>query len=364
MNKSSTILFPLLRDIKTIPPTVSIINFLADKGHKIILFTYYTDITFDNANISIICLNKKPYPVTFIKRLIAKLYFYRQFYTYFLKNKQMLDVIWMGAWDVLGIDKFKGESKLVYHFHELEPHKFKYCRKSDYVVVPEENRAWITYFEARLNNKPLLLPNIPNYSQHKVTTDQEIKALQENGKIVVLYSGLIDNKKRNLKELVSAFQFLDDNVILTIIPSFVKVRNDIAELKDHIKRLKLEHRILFLDSRIPPKHIDTMATADIGVGFYSAVSLNNVYAAPNRLYEFVNFGTPVVLPDFPTFRALSKEFPFAINIADPNSPENIADSIKGIIKNAAISKNSIFSFKEKEGNYDYFADQVVKEIFK
>lgn len=363
MDKEKIILFPLMRNIKTIPPTIAIMNYLAQKRYKLVLFTYYTDVIFDNENIEVKKVSSNQYPSSIFRRLLAKTNFYFKFYSYFFKNKKNIKAIWLGAWDIIGIDKVKGGLKLIYHFHELEEQNYSKCRKSDYVVLPEENRGWITYFQAKLKNKPLLLPNIPNYKNYRTNKDIEIVELQKQEKKVILYSGLIDNKKRNLKELVSAFKFLSGNMILVIIPSFVKIGNDLKDLKNHIKELDLVNRVHFLDSRTPPKHINTMATADIGVGFYSPTSLNNVYAAPNRLYEFVNNNTPVVLPNFPTFNALAKEFPFAVSVANPDCPKDIAKAIKGIVDNKEIMEQSISLFKEKEGNYNFYAEQIEKEIF-
>lgn len=363
-NKSKLILFPLMRDIKTIPPTISFLNYLAERGYNIVHFTYFTNVQFEYKNISVIKISKEKYPIDLMSRIIAKSRFYWGFYRYFIKNKNNIDAIWLGAWDIIGIDKIKGNIPLHYQFHELEEQKYKYCRKSDSVIVPEENRGWITFFQAKLKRKPLLLPNIPFYNKHNISEDSEILELQKQGKTVVLYSGLIDNKKRNLPELISAFKFLPENFVLVIIPSFVKVRNDLNDLKKIITDLELEKRVLFFDSRIPPRHLDTMATADIGIGFYSPTSLNNVYAAPNRIYEFINNGTPVVLPDFPTFKALSKEFPYAVNTVNPASPKDIAEVINKILENKRLMKQSISSFKETKGDYRYYADQIEKEIFK
>lgn len=364
MISSKIILFPLLRDITTIPPTISILNYFAKKGFKVVHFTYFTDVKFGDNNIEVIKISKTRYPGSLPARIKAKTYFYNEFYKYLFKNRENIEVIWMGAWDILGIEIFKKNIKLVYHYHELETHKFKFCRKSDFVIMPEENRAWITFFEAKLKKHPLLLPNIPNYSGYQMTLDPDIIRLQESGKIVVLYSGLIDNQKRNLKELVYAFIMLPNEYHLVIMPSFVKIRNDFEDLIETIKINELNAKVSILNSKNPPKHLDSMATADIGVGFYSPISLNNVYAAPNRLYEFVNFGTPVVLPNFPSFKALSKEFPYAVNVADPKSPASIAQNIKCIIENRKTMKSSIEAFKEKEGNYDYYANQVIEEIFR
>ena len=54
MKQHKFILFPLLRDIQIIPPTISIINYLAKEGYQIILFTYFTKVNFIHPNIEVI----------------------------------------------------------------------------------------------------------------------------------------------------------------------------------------------------------------------------------------------------------------------------------------------------------------------
>ncbi len=363
MNKSKIIIFPLLRDVKTIPPTITILNYLAKKGFKIILYTYYTDVKFNHENINVLKTSLTPYPKSFLKRIVAKTKFLISFYLFFLKKRSEIEAIWLGAWDIFAIDKIKNNIKLIYQFHELEPNKYKYCRKADFVVIPEENRAWITYFEANLQKFPLILPNIPDYNEHTIKPDLEIEELRKNGKIITLYSGLIDIKKRNLKELVKAFGFLPKEYILVILPSFLKIRNDLEILKNYINELNLSERILFLQSRTPPNHLNTMSSVDIGIGFYSPTSLNNVYAAPNRLYEFLCFGTPVILPNYPSFKCLSKEFPYAVNTAEPSNPKSIAKKIMDVKTNYKLAQKSMIEFNKKNGNYNKYAEKIIIDIF-
>ncbi len=363
MKEKSTILFPLMRDFKTIPPTIAIINYLAKNGYEIEVFTYYTQVQFKIENVKIITCSKFPYPVgSILKRIMAKSLFHFKFYFYFFKNKIRINFIWLGAWDVWGLNIFKGKSKIIYQYHELEESKYHNCRKSDYLIVPEENRAWITYFQAKLKKLPYILPNIPYYSDYDVMIDPEIEKLKKDNKIVIMYSGLLDIKKRNLKELVSSLSFLSKEYILVLIPSFNVNIKDEENLRNHIRELHLKERVFFLKSRVPPKHLDSMSTADIGVGFYSPTSLNNIYAAPNRLYEFINNNTPVILPNFPSFKSLAKEYPFAVNVADPNSPKEIAEVILAINENSKSMKMSIRKFKVERGNYEYFAKQIIEKI--
>ncbi|MDY7394202.1 glycosyltransferase [Aureibaculum sp. 2210JD6-5] len=363
MKEKKTIIFPLMRDFKTIPPTIAIINYLSALGYNIEIFTYHTQVLFNTQNIKIRTCSKSSYPVgSIFKRTIAKSLFHLKFYSYFFKIKDKIDFIWLGAWDVWGLNFFKGNSKIIYHYHELEVSKYNDCRKADYLIVPEENRGWITYFQAKLKRLPYILPNIPYYPNTLINTDSEIEGLKTKNRIVIMYSGLLDNKKRNLKELVSSLSYLPDEYILVLIPSFNVNQKDKDDLKHHIRNLNLNERVFFLKSRVPPKHLDSMSTADIGVGFYSPTSLNNIYAAPNRLYEFVNNNTPVILPNFPSFKSLSKEYPFAVNVADPNSPKDIAAVIIAINKNSESKKKSIVKFKEERGNYENFAGQIIEKV--
>ncbi len=364
MKSKKVLLFPLLRDIQVIPPTIAIINFLAEQGYKIVVYTYFTNVTFSHLNIEVVNFSEKSYPTGLIERVVAKCAFHLNFYKYFFDNRRAIEAIWMGAWDIWGINLIRGNIKLVYQYHEYEEHNFSNCRKADYVVVPEENRGWITYFKAKLKRKPLLLPNIPYYGELDIQVDQEILEFQNEDNIVVLYSGLIDNKKRNLFELVGAFNHLPENYILAIIPSFVKVRNDFHELVNYIQENGLRERVKFLDPRTPPLHLNTIATADIGIGFYNAISLNNVYAAPNRLYEFVNFGTPIILPNYPSFKALSMAYPYAVNVVESLSPKSIAEVITEINTNSDIAKKSMELFILKEGNYKHYASKLTERIFK
>jgi hypothetical protein len=103
-----------------------------------------------------------------------------------------------------------------------------------------------------------------------------------------------------------------------------------------------------------PQHLATIQKADLGIGLYRPTSLNQVYAAPNRLYEFTRFGIPVILPDFPYFRYLSVKYPFAINPVNPESPDDIANSIRMVLQEPNLVKGheNAVKFTNTEGKYE------------
>ncbi|AZQ44695.1 glycosyltransferase family protein [Nonlabens ponticola] len=360
--RQKKIVFPLLREVKTIPPTISLIEYLGKKGYEVVFFTYYSSgSAFDNS-IKTITVSNDPYPSDLISRILAKIKFNWLFFNYYRKNKENIHSLWFGALDVIGMHFFYKNVIKVYQAHELEERSVKNAGKFDYVIVPEENRAWILYFLGKMQRKPLLLPNIPNYNSYTFTQDEELLEFKKEGKVLVLYSGLIDIQKRNLFALLGAIELLPPAYCLVIIPSTVRVRDDFSLFKLEIEKRALSNRVFILESRTPPFHLDTIGTVDIGIGLYSATSLNNVYAAPNRLYEFTMMGTPVILPDYPGFKAFAKEFPYAINTVDANREKDMADTITSIYQNIDLAQRMCSKFCQLNADYDKYASVVVNSI--
>jgi glycosyltransferase involved in cell wall biosynthesis len=63
---------------------------------------------------------------------------------------------------------------------------------------------------------------------------------------------------------------------------------------------------------------------------FEPLSLNYTYASPNKYFEYVMSGTPLVASDIPTFRALNEEFEVAI-LVDPFTPKSIAKEVEQLL---------------------------------
>jgi hypothetical protein len=301
----------------------------------------------------------------------AKMISYCKFYSYLVKNAAKYDVIWIGVWDYKFIDtiaRFCGfRGKIVYHFHELETEKYKYCRRADFCVIPEENRSWITFFEAKLQKLPLYLPNIPylNY-QIDMQIPEEIKEIRKKYKTIVLYQGLIDFTKRCLNELLDAFVIIDSSICLIIMPMPNTPSVTLELLEKKLSELNLSNRVFILASQIPPFHLQYIKHVDIGIGMYRPTSLNQIYAAPNRLFEFGKFNVPIILPNFPAFKGLSYKYPYAINAVDPESGFEIASSISALCNtdNLETGRLNMGRFFADNGDYETFVKNNWKKIEK
>lgn len=355
------ILFAGIRNYATFPPTISAVNYL-NKDNKVTVFSYYIAPGQFEKGVRCEKISEQPYPVSFLKRTIAKLSAFFIFYKFLLRHANEFDVIWVAAWDfpllkkILSFKKFKG--KLVYQMHELEPEKFRFAKLADYVIVPDENRGWISYFLGGFKRPPLVLPNIPYIPANlKNQNDTEFKVLKRQrpeGTKFILYQGFLDYEKRCLLELLESLQQIPENIELVIMPANASNNEVIKRINNDSEALGIRHRVHIISSVGAPLHLLSVAEADVGIGLYRPTSLNQIYAAPNRIYEFTYFGIPLILPDFPHFRMLEGKYPHAINTASPVNVTEIAKVITELLKpeNHMEGRSNAKLFFQEEGNYE------------
>lgn len=366
------ILFPSVRDLSFAPPVINAINYLATY-EKVNVFSYF--INKNQFDISVILnqVSTTPYPSKKIARIIAKLKCWILFYLFLFKNAKQFNFVWIGVWDypmilpVLHLSGFNG--KVIYQLNELEFDQFKYCRKVDFVFVPDQNRGWIAYFLGKLKRVPLVLPNIPflptSFAFNDNTEIDKIKIDNRDKKLkIILYQGTIDYRRRCIKELLKAISKLPQEILLVIMPGNFADKIIIEKIKKDIEELNLGRRVFLISSIKAPEHLITVSKADLGIGLYRPTSLNQVYAAPNRLYEFTKFGIPVILPDFPYFKYLSIKYPNAITTVNPESIDEIAAAILSVFEepNYSNGRKNAEKFTEEEGNYKIVFDKCWNKI--
>ena len=344
-------------------------------GHEVHLFTYnIPKNSFSKANeklLSTSLVSDIAYPKPFIKRVIAILESNLQLYKEMkaLKNTG-IDYVWIGSWDYKLFKLFcrllKWSPKIIYQLHEHEKENFRYCELADYVVIPEENRGWLTFLASNLKRRPVILPNAPaDHPREKTNRSEEpiLEELSNSGKRIVLYQGYLHPQKRCLKELIEAISLLPENVTLAILPD-----KDAENWRNHIEKIiqvnSLESRVFFLENRTAPAHLEVVSMADVGIGLYRPTSINQVYCAPNRLFEFLGFGIPVVLPDFPGLKNLEAQYS-CIATCNPEDAQAIAQTLSSLLTGSESNKqieNDARAFYSEHGNYMEHLNKALQEL--
>jgi hypothetical protein len=367
---NKTILLPQIRSIEYFPPVITWINYLCSKGFYFILLAHKIDRSsyqFPD-QIRFIEITGKAYPKSLPGKLLLKV---KSALALFSVLKEFsFALVWVCVWDFKYLKyllRFSGfQGKIVYQFLELDPSNFPYCKYADHIIVPEENRAWLTYFLAKLPEKPWYLPNIPLIPSFSVSEiPATLQHLQAGNKIIIFYSGLIDFYSRCLDELMSALLLLDNRYCLVIMPGRNPDQTLIRKVESNAKNIGVGERVFLIDSMPAPMHLSVLRYASVGIGLYRPSSLNQVYAAPNRIYEFTAFGVPVILPDFPQFSGLAHKYPGGIVTVDPENVQDIAAKLRLLGEPGALDKARLEAdrYFTENGEYEKFASVIARKLF-
>jgi glycosyltransferase involved in cell wall biosynthesis len=193
--------------------------------------------------------------------------------------------------------------------------------RCDYVVTPEENRSRIYEVEFGARRPPITVRNCPPY-RPPIASSRLRDELNRRGircTTIVLYQGLVDSG-RCIEEIAEATRFFDDGVVLVIMGSgYGKWASPATALAGY-------ERIVVL-APVPYKElVPYTASADIGILLYRNDCRNNYYCAPNKLFEYMMMGLPMIAANYPGMVPLVEGNGVGLCV-DPESPRAIADAV-------------------------------------
>jgi glycosyltransferase involved in cell wall biosynthesis len=131
--------------------------------------------------------------------------------------------------------------------------------------------------------------------------------------------------ERGSEKLVSAVPFLSHGVIV-----FLGWSEEESEVKELVRRRGLGDRVLFAPPVAPDRVVGHISSAQIGVMPFLDFGLNHYYATPNKLWECISAGLPVVGSNFPALKAIVEGYRLG-RTCNPEDPEDIAAAINWVL---------------------------------
>lgn len=152
------------------------------------------------------------------------------------------------------------------------------CFFSDKLILPDECR--IKQLKLKNNINPLIIENVP-FSE--IIT----KEMKNKYPIVLSYVGILESKHRGLENLISAVKKYPQKIILNIAGD--------GELKEYIEfECKNVKNINYFGPVKYDKALEIMLNSHIIVGMYYKTIKNHLYASPNKYYEHLFLGRPLL----------------------------------------------------------------------
>lgn len=164
----------------------------------------------------------------------------------------------------------------------------------DVVVACEPNRAEIMQSWFHLERQPLVVVNKPHDHPRQrrmlSTADSTAKAVAHmSHPKSMLYQGNIGSD-RTLAPLAGALNRMDDSRWWLYLMGPVH--------GDALLRVERAYeQTVYLGNHTPPTHLEVTSHAHIGVAYYDRTSLNNIFCAPNKIYEYAGFSIPTLAND-------------------------------------------------------------------
>ncbi len=316
-----------LGDLLHCPPAMSLVNSLNESGTETVFIGYpdgadaFSAFLSENAGVRFLFVGKSNTGGGPIGKIL-------RFFRYRRKVRKLLhreydgdSVVWIlsnGSLKYLG--NYVTGMRYVLHLLELTEHLYlvesrhlfplpkKYYRRAAAVVECEYNRAHITKAWWNLPALPFVLQNKP-YNRVAVTKESpldfsgEIAELFETklkDKKIILYQGNI-SAERPLDPFIDAVSDLPEEYV------FVAMTNGEVPYRGNCDRF---FRLPFV---APPDHLKITAWAYIGILSYVPVKnsysiLNTLYCAPNKIWEYSQFGVPMLSNDLPALRSHFLEY--------------------------------------------------------
>lgn len=210
------------------------------------------------------------------------------------------------------------------------------------------NQSLANYFKKLYNhNVPTAVvmncPELDENNNYQTNVNYKEQFSWDKSDIIFIYQGLL-NPGRALKQMVSAFALVDPHIKL-VIAGYGVLEN---ELKQIVTQLNIQNQVKFLGGIAYGKLPAYTLAADIGLVYGEAINLSKSMGSPNKLFEYMHAGIPVLLWDTYESRLVVEKY--NVGVLTDNTEKAIAEGINEIIKKQATTD---YKKNCKVGKYHY-----------
>jgi glycosyltransferase involved in cell wall biosynthesis len=167
--------------------------------------------------------------------------------------------------------------------------------------------------------------NIPAYHAPDRVIDVRKELNVPDDKVLLLYQGVLLNG-RGIPKIFNAISKLPDTALL-ILGDGEQSNN----FKNLANSLGISDRVYFYGMVQHDELINYTAAADIGLALIENISMSYYYALPNKLFEYIMAGLPVISCSLPQMKKIVEDYKVGICV-DAESEDDITKAIEDMIK--------------------------------
>lgn len=202
----------------------------------------------------------------------------------------------------------------------LNLEKFIFPKLKNVITV---NKKLADIYNLKYNVPVTVIRNVPYPVSQK--SFKPLMSFPANKKII-LYQGAL-NLGRGIELMIDTMHCLKD--YLFVIAGDGDIRD---ALKLRVRTNHLDDRILFAGKLIPEQLRRLTRQADLGLSLEEDIGLNYRYCLPNKVFDYIHAGIPVLVSDLSLLKELVANYKIGECLTDRN-PKNLAETIEQIILN-------------------------------
>ena len=126
------------------------------------------------------------------------------------------------------------------------------------------------------------------------------------------------NIQRGAEEAVEAMQYVTNGILLIVGSGDV-----INELKQQVKTLNLKDKVIFKSKMDMSELRKLTKAADVGLTLDKDLSINYRFSLPNKLFDYIHAGIPVLASDLPEVKKIIQQYNVGM-ISGSHDPKQLA----------------------------------------
>jgi len=212
-------------------------------------------------------------------------------------------------------------------------------------------------FEKKYGKRPYVVRNVPYKGRVKKRKSRQELGLPEDRFIMILQGSGI-NVHRGAEEMVEAMEMIDGAVLLIVGGGDV-----IDLLKEKAGKPELKDKIIF-KPRLPYDELmQYTVNADLGLTLDKANNINYLYSLPNKLFDYIKAGIPVLASHLIEVAQIVKKYEIG-DFIPKHDPAIIAEKVNEIMHNEQqLKKWKANTLKASEELNWEKESQMIKKVY-
>jgi len=211
----------------------------------------------------------------------------------------------------------------------------RWAHGCDAVLTVNDEYARILEGQLRVPRPPVVMNCPPRWTppEPRPNLIRSALALPQETSIALYQGGLFS--ERGIEEAMDAILAVPEAALVLL--GYGRLRDSLAAA---VEREPYRGRVFLLPAVPPSELLLWTASADIMVMAIQPTSLNHRHTTPNKLFEAMTAGVPVVASDLPGMATIVRETGCGV-LVDPTSPAAIAGALRRLLELPAAERAAL-----------------------